>query len=56
MRTQCGFTLVHLSESRPLIPHYLGELMAFQVKRAFYRTLHSMWVTTMLSIMALGAA
>ncbi len=50
------FELIHLSESRPLIPHYLGELMAFQVKQTFYPTLHSMWVTAMLSIMALGAA
>jgi hypothetical protein len=29
------FELIHLSESRPLIPHYLSELMAFQVKRTF---------------------
>ncbi len=43
---------VPLSESRPLIPHYLGELMAFQVKWTFNPTLHSMWVTAMLSIMA----
>ncbi len=50
------FGLIHLSESCPLIPHYLGELMAFQVKQTVHPTLHSMWVTAMLSIMALGAA
>ncbi len=52
------FELIPLSESLPLIPHYLGELMAFQVKQTFYPTLHSMLVTAMLllSIMALGAA
>ncbi len=52
------FELIHLSESRPLIPHYLGELMAFQVKQTFHPTLDSMWVTAghgMLSIMAVGA-
>jgi hypothetical protein len=38
------------------MPHYLGELMAFQVKRASFLILLSMWVTAMLTIMSLGAA
>jgi hypothetical protein len=35
---------------RPLIPHYLGELIAFQVKRTLYPILLSMWVMSMLTI------
>ena len=42
--------------SRPLMPHYLGELMAFQVKQISFPILLSMWVTAMLTIMSLGAA
>jgi hypothetical protein len=42
--------------SRPLMPHYLGELMAFQVERTSFPILLSMWVTAMLTIMSLGAA
>ena len=42
--------------SRPLMPHYLGELMAFQVKQTSFLILLSMWVTAMLTIMSLGAA
>jgi hypothetical protein len=40
------------------MPHYLGELMAFQVKRTSFPILlsMSMWVTAMLTIMSLGAA
>jgi hypothetical protein len=39
------------------MPHYLGELMAFQVKQTFFPILLSMWVTAMLTtIMSLGAA
>ena len=42
--------------SHPLMPHYLGKLMAFQVKRTSFPILLSMWVTAMLTIMSLGAA
>jgi hypothetical protein len=38
------------------MPHYLGELMAFQVERTSFPILLSMWVTAMLTIMSLGAA
>jgi hypothetical protein len=38
------------------MPHYLGELMAFQVKRTSFPILLSMRVTAMLTIMSLGAA
>jgi hypothetical protein len=38
------------------MPHYLGELMALQVKRTSFSILLSMWVTAMLTIMSLGAA
>jgi len=38
------------------MPHYLGELMAFQVKQTSFLILLSMWVTAMLTIMSLGAA
>jgi hypothetical protein len=38
------------------MPHYLGELMAFQVKQTSFLILLSMWVTVMLTIMSLGAA
>jgi hypothetical protein len=38
------------------MPHYLGELMAFQIKQTFFPILLSMWVTAMLTIMSLGAA
>jgi len=37
------------------MPHYLGDLMAFQVKRTHHRTLLSMWVTAMLTFMSLCA-
>jgi hypothetical protein len=40
----------YLFQRPTLIPHYLGELMAFQVKQAFHPTLHSMCVTAMPSI------
>jgi hypothetical protein len=40
----------------PLIPHYLRQLWALQVKQKFYRTLLSMWIRMMPSISALGAA
>ena len=35
-----------------VMPHYLGELMAFQVKRTSFLILLSMWVTAMLTIMS----
>jgi hypothetical protein len=38
------------------MPHYLGELMAFQVKQTFFPILLSMWFTAMLTFMSLGAA
>jgi hypothetical protein len=38
------------------MPHYLGELMAFQAKQTSFPILLSMWVTAMLAIMSLGAA
>jgi hypothetical protein len=38
------------------MPHYLGELMAFQVKRTSFQILLSVWVTVMLTIISLGAA
>jgi hypothetical protein len=38
------------------MPHYLGELMAIQVKQTSFLILLSMWVTVMLTIMSLGAA
>jgi hypothetical protein len=38
------------------MPHYLGELMAFQVKQTSFPILLSMGVTAMLTIMSLGAA
>jgi hypothetical protein len=40
------------------MPHYLGELMAFQVKQTSFPILLSMWVMAMLTIiiMSLGAA
>jgi hypothetical protein len=38
------------------MPHYLDELMAFQVKRTSFPIILSMWVTAMLTIMTLGAA
>ena len=37
------------------MPPYLGELMAFQVKRTHHQTLLSMWVTAMLTFMSLCA-
>ena len=40
------FTRVDISlGSHPLIPHYLGELMAFQVKRTSFPIPLSIWVT-----------
>ena len=44
------------SHPLPLMPHYLDELMAFQVKRTSFPIILSMWVTAMLTIMTLGAA
>jgi hypothetical protein len=38
------------------MPHYLGELMGFQVKRTSFPILLSMWVTAMLTILSLCAA
>jgi hypothetical protein len=38
------------------MPHYLGELMAFQVKQTSFPILLSIWVTAMLTFMSLGAA
>jgi len=38
------------------MPHYLGELMAFQVKLTSFLILLSMWVLAMLTILSLVAA
>ena len=37
----------------PLMPHYLDELMTFQVKHIFLPTLLSMWVSAMLTFLSL---
>jgi hypothetical protein len=46
----------YLSRVPPIDAHYLGELMAFQVKQTSFPILLSMGVTAMLTIMSLGAA
>ena len=38
------------------MPHNLGELMGFQVKRTSFPILLSVWVTAMLTILSLCAA